>query len=113
LRLGAEGEGYRIALCNLEGGRIGIAAQSVGMARAAFSAAGDYARERTTFGKPIIEHQAIALRLADMATHIEAARQLVLHAAQLREEGELRADNQGGFERQSGWMTPGLAAGRA
>jgi len=88
LRLGAEGEGYRIALCNLEGGRIGIAAQSVGMGRAAFSAARDYAHERTTFGKPIIEHQAIAFRLADMATHIEAARQLVLHAAQLREEGK-------------------------
>src|SRR5208337_1552083 len=87
LRLGAEGEGYRIALSNLEGGRVGIAAQSVGMARAAFEAARDYGRERTTFGKPIIEHQAIAFRLADMATHIEAARQLVLHAAQLREEG--------------------------
>jgi butyryl-CoA dehydrogenase len=87
LRLGEEGAGYRIALSNLEGGRIGIASQSVGMARAAFEAARDYARERVTFGKPIIEHQAIAFRLADMATKIEAARQLILHAAQLREAG--------------------------
>lgn len=85
LRLGAEGEGYRIALANLEGGRIGIGAQAVGMARAAFEAARDYARERTAFGKPIIDHQAVAFRLADMATRIEAARQLVLHAAALRE----------------------------
>ncbi|MDM9624839.1 acyl-CoA dehydrogenase family protein [Rhizobium sp. S152] len=85
LRLGEEGEGYRIALANLEGGRIGIGAQAVGMARAAFEAARDYARERTSFGKPIIEHQAVAFRLADMATRIEAARQLVLHAAALRE----------------------------
>ncbi|HTN97185.1 MAG TPA: acyl-CoA dehydrogenase family protein, partial [Nordella sp.] len=88
LRLGAEGEGYRIALANLEGGRIGIAAQSVGMARAAFEAARDYARERIAFGKPILEHQAVAFRLADMATRIEAARQLVLHAAQLKEAGQ-------------------------
>jgi alkylation response protein AidB-like acyl-CoA dehydrogenase len=87
LRLGAEGEGYRIALSNLEGGRVGIASQSVGMARAAFEAARDYARERITFGKPIVEHQAIAFRLASMATEIEAARQLVHHAAQLREAG--------------------------
>jgi butyryl-CoA dehydrogenase len=87
LRLGEEGAGYRIALSNLEGGRIGIASQSVGMARAAFEAARDYARDRVTFGKPIIEHQAIAFRLADMATRIEAARQLILHAAQLREAG--------------------------
>ncbi|MBB3133050.1 hypothetical protein FHS26_000753 [Rhizobium pisi] len=85
LRLGSEGEGYRIALANLEGGRIGIAAQAVGMARAAFEAARDYARERTAFGKPIIEHQAVAFRLADMAVRIEAARQLVFHAASLRE----------------------------
>lgn len=85
LRLGEEGEGYRIALANLEGGRIGIGAQAVGMARAAFEAARDYAHERTAFGKPIIEHQAVAFRLADMATQIEAARQLVLHAAALRE----------------------------
>ncbi len=85
LRLGAEGEGYRIALANLEGGRIGIAAQSVGMAQAAFEAARDYARERKAFGKPIFDHQAVAFRLADMATQIEAARQLVWHAAALRE----------------------------
>lgn len=87
LRLGEEGEGYRIALANLEGGRIGIAAQAVGMARAAFEAARDYARERTAFGKQIIEHQAVAFRLADMAVRIEAARQLVFHAASLREAG--------------------------
>ncbi|NNU40871.1 acyl-CoA dehydrogenase [Rhizobium sophorae] len=87
LRLGAEGEGYRIALANLEGGRIGIAAQAVGMARAAFEAARDYARERTAFGKPIFEHQAVAFRLADMGVQIEAARQLVFHAASLREAG--------------------------
>lgn len=84
-RLGEEGEGYRIALANLEGGRIGIAAQSVGMAQAAFEAARDYARERRTFGKAIAEHQAVAFRLADMAMQIEAARQLVWHAATLRE----------------------------
>ena len=88
LRLGAEGEGYKIALSNLEGGRIGIGAQAVGMARAAFDHALDYARNRSSFGKSLIEHQAIAFRLADMATQIEAARQLVLHAAQLREGGE-------------------------
>jgi butyryl-CoA dehydrogenase len=88
LRLGQEGEGYRIALANLEGGRIGIASQSVGMARAAFEAARDYARERIAFGKPIVEHQAVAFRLADMATQIEVARQMVLHAAELKESGE-------------------------
>ncbi|OWV84452.1 acyl-CoA dehydrogenase family protein [Rhizobium sp. R693] len=87
LRLGADGEGYRIALANLEGGRIGIGAQAVGMARAAFESARDYARERTAFGKAIIEHQAVAFRLADMATQIEAARQLVFHAAALRDNG--------------------------
>ena len=86
--LGREGEGYRIALANLEAGRIGIAAQSVGMARAAFEAALSYARERTSFGKPIIEHQAISFRLADMATQIEAARQLTWHAASLRDAGQ-------------------------
>jgi butyryl-CoA dehydrogenase len=85
--LGAEGAGYRIALSNLEGGRICIAAQSVGMARAAFEAALKYAHERSTFGKPIIEHQAVNFRLADMATQIEAARQLVWHAATLRDAG--------------------------
>lgn len=86
--LGEEGAGYRIALANLEGGRIGIAAQAIGMARAAFEAARDYARERTSFGKPIIEHQAVAFRLADMATQISAARQLMLHAAGQRAAGE-------------------------
>jgi butyryl-CoA dehydrogenase len=85
--LGQEGEGYKIALANLEGGRIGIAAQAVGMARAAFEAATAYAKERKSFGKPIIDHQAIAFSLADMATQIEAARQLTLHAASLREAG--------------------------
>ena len=87
LRLGEEGEGYRIALSNLEGGRIGIAAQAVGIARAALEAAHAYALERETFGKPIIEHQAVGFRIAGMATRIEAARQLVLHAAQLRDQG--------------------------
>jgi alkylation response protein AidB-like acyl-CoA dehydrogenase len=85
--VGGEGEGYRIALGNLEAGRIGIAAQSVGMARSAFEAAVRYARERETFGKPIIEHQAVNFRLADMATQIEAARQLVWHAASLKDAG--------------------------
>jgi alkylation response protein AidB-like acyl-CoA dehydrogenase len=88
LLLGAEGEGYRIALSNLEGGRIGIAAQSLGMARAAYEAALSYARERETFGKPIIEHQAVAFRLADMATQLAAARGLILEAARLRDNGE-------------------------
>jgi butyryl-CoA dehydrogenase len=86
--LGREGEGYRIALANLEAGRIGIAAQAVGMARAAFEAALAYARERTSFGKPIIEHQAVTFRLADMATEIEVARQMVWHAAALRDAGQ-------------------------
>jgi len=83
--LGKEGEGYKIALSNLEGGRIGIAAQSIGMARAAHEVAMTYAREREAFGKPIIQHQAVAFRLADMATDIEAARALLLHAASLRD----------------------------
>ncbi|GMU71926.1 MAG: acyl-CoA dehydrogenase [Burkholderiales bacterium] len=87
-RLGAEGQGYRIALANLEAGRIGIASQAVGMARAAFEAALAYARERVAFGKPIGEHQAVNFRLADMAVEIEAARQLVWHAAALRDAGE-------------------------
>lgn len=86
-RLGEEGEGYKIALANLEGGRIGIASQSVGMARAAFEVARDYARERESFGKSLIEHQAVAFRLADMATNIAVARQMVLHAAALRDAG--------------------------
>jgi alkylation response protein AidB-like acyl-CoA dehydrogenase len=88
LMLGAEGEGYRIALSNLEGGRIGIAAQAVGMARGAYEAALAYAREREAFGKPIIEQQAVAFRLADMATQIAAARGLVLDAAARRDAGE-------------------------
>jgi alkylation response protein AidB-like acyl-CoA dehydrogenase len=86
--LGREGDGYRIALANLEGGRIGIAAQAVGMARAAFEAALGYARERQAFGKPIGEHQAVNFRLADMATKIDVARQMVWHAAALRDAGE-------------------------
>ncbi|MGI8895839.1 MAG: acyl-CoA dehydrogenase family protein [Casimicrobiaceae bacterium] len=86
--LGREGEGYRIALANLEAGRIGIAAQAVGMARAAFEAALLYARERQSFGKPVAEHQAISFKLADMAVQIEAARQLLLHAAALRDAGQ-------------------------
>ncbi len=86
--LGREGEGYRIALANLEAGRIGIAAQAVGMARAAFEAALAYARERTSFGKPLVEHQAVNFKLADMATEIEAARQLAWHAAALRDAGQ-------------------------
>jgi butyryl-CoA dehydrogenase len=88
LMLGAEGEGYKIALSNLEGGRIGVGAQSVGMARAAYDAALGYAREREAFGKPIIEQQAVAFRLADMATQIAAARGLVLDAAARRDAGE-------------------------
>jgi len=88
LLLGEEGAGYRIALANLEGGRIGIAAQSIGMARAAYEAALPYAKERVAFGRPIIEHQAVAFRLADMATQIEVARQMMLHAAALRDAGE-------------------------
>ena len=88
LLLGEEGEGYRIALSNLEGGRIGVAAQAVGMARAAFEHAVAYARERETFGKKIIEHQAIAFKLAEMKTKISVARQMYLHAADLRDRGE-------------------------
>jgi len=86
-RIGNEGEGYRIALSALEGGRIGIAAQSVGMARSAFEFALDYARQRESFGQPIIEHQAVGFRLAECATRIEAARQLIWHAAALRDAG--------------------------
>ena len=83
--LGKEGDGYKIALSNLESGRIGIAAQSVGMARAALDATVEYANERKAFGVEIVQHQAVAFRLADMATQIEAARQLVLHAASLKD----------------------------
>ncbi len=85
--IGAEGEGYKIALSALEGGRIGIAAQSVGMARAAFECALQYAKERESFGQPIFNHQAVGFRLADCATQIEAARQLIWHAASLRDAG--------------------------
>ena len=86
--LGEEGEGLKIALSNLEGGRIGVAAQSVGMARAAYEAALAYAKTRHTFGKPIIDHQAVAFHLADMATAIQAAELMVLSAASLREAGQ-------------------------
>ena len=86
--LGKEGEGYKIALSNLEAGRIGIAAQSVGMARAAFEAAVAYAKERVTFGQPIIEHQAVNFRLADMATLLDAARLMVWRAASLKDAGK-------------------------
>lgn len=87
LMLGEEGAGYKIALSNLEGGRIGIASQAIGMARAAHEAALRYAGERESMGTTIINHQAVGFRLADMATKIEAARQLTLHAAALRDDG--------------------------
>ena len=87
LLLGEEGQGYKIALANLEGGRIGIAAQSVGMARAAYEAALAYAQERESFGRRIFEHQAVAFRLADMATALHAAELMVLDAAALRDAG--------------------------
>lgn len=86
--LGEEGAGYKVALSNLETGRIGIAAQSVGMARAAYDYALTYAQERQAFGKPIIEHQAVGFRLADMATKLKAAEMMVLNAAALRDAGE-------------------------
>jgi butyryl-CoA dehydrogenase len=85
--IGQEGEGYKIALGGLEGGRIGIAAQSVGMARSAFECALDYAKQRESFGQPIFNHQAVGFRLAECATKIEAARQLIWHAASLRDAG--------------------------
>ncbi|MBK6387633.1 MAG: acyl-CoA dehydrogenase family protein [Rhodoferax sp.] len=85
--IGAEGEGYKIALGGLEGGRIGIAAQSVGMARSAFECALDYAKQRESFGQSIFNHQAVGFRLAECATQIEAARQLIWHAATLRDAG--------------------------
>ncbi|MDB5919160.1 MAG: acyl-CoA dehydrogenase [Massilia sp.] len=85
--IGEEGQGYKIALSGLEGGRIGIASQSVGMARAAFDAALVYARERESFGKPIFEHQSVQFKLSDMATKIEAARQLIRHAASMKDAG--------------------------
>jgi alkylation response protein AidB-like acyl-CoA dehydrogenase len=86
--IGQEGMGYKIALSGLEGGRIGIASQSVGMARAAFEAALSYAKDRQSFGKPIFEHQAIQFKLADMATRLEAARQLIWHAASMKDAGK-------------------------
>jgi butyryl-CoA dehydrogenase len=86
--IGAEGEGYKIALSALEGGRIGIAAQSIGMARSAFECALTYSKQRESFGQPIFNHQAVGFRLADMATQIEAARALTHHAATLRDAGE-------------------------
>jgi alkylation response protein AidB-like acyl-CoA dehydrogenase len=85
--IGEEGMGYKIALSGLEGGRIGIASQSVGMARAAYEAALAYAKERESFGKPIFEHQSVQFRLAEMAMKIEAARQLILHAAAMKDAG--------------------------
>lgn len=85
--IGAEGQGYKIALSGLEGGRIGIASQAVGMARAAFEAALAYAKERESFGKAIFDHQAVQFRLAEMAMGIEAARQLILHAAAMKDAG--------------------------
>jgi alkylation response protein AidB-like acyl-CoA dehydrogenase len=86
-RLGEEGEGYKIALGGLEGGRIGIAAQSVGMARSALEVAIAYAKDRQSFGTAIFNHQAVGFRLADCATQLEAARQLIWHAASLRDAG--------------------------
>jgi len=86
-RIGAKGQGLKIALSGLEGGRIGIASQSVGMARAAFEAALKYSKERSSFGQPIFNHQAIQFKLAEMATQIEAARQLIWHAASMRDAG--------------------------
>lgn len=86
-RIGEEGQGLKIALSGLEGGRIGIAAQSVGMARAAFEVALAYSKERVAFGRPIFEHQAVQFRLAEMAMQIEAARQLIHHAASLKDAG--------------------------
>ena len=88
LRIGDEGDGYKIALANLETGRIGIAAQSVGMARAALEHARAYAMERRAFGKRIFDHQAVAFRLADMATELEAAQCLTLQAAAIKEAGQ-------------------------
>jgi alkylation response protein AidB-like acyl-CoA dehydrogenase len=85
--LGEEGQGLKIALSGLEGGRIGIASQAVGMARAAFEAALAYSKDRTTFGQPIFQHQAVQFKLADMATQVEVARQMIHHAAALKDAG--------------------------
>jgi len=87
-RVGEEGQGYRIALANLESGRINVAAIATGAARAALAAALSYSRERKSMGKRLIEHQAVNFRLADMATRVEAARRLYLHAAALRDAGK-------------------------
>ncbi len=87
LRLGEEGQGYSIALANLEAGRIGVGAQAIGMARAALEIAIRYARERKSFGKTIIEHQAVGFRLADLSARLKAAEQLVLHAAARKDAG--------------------------
>ncbi len=86
-RLGDEGQGLKIALSGLEGGRIGIASQAVGMARAAFEAALAYSKDRTSFGQPIFQHQAVQFKLADMATQVEVARQMIHHAAALKDAG--------------------------
>jgi len=86
--IGQAGQGYKIALSGLEGGRIGIASQSVGMARAAFEAALAYAKERTSFGQTLFAHQAVQFKLAEMAMQIEAARQLILHAASMKDAGK-------------------------
>ena len=88
LMLGQEGQGYKIALSNLEGGRIGIAAQALGIARAALDYTVGYAKERTSMGQPIMQHQAVGFRLADGATKLHAARQMILHAAALKDAGE-------------------------
>ena len=85
--LGEEGGGYKMALSGLEGGRIGIAAQSVGMARAAFEAALEYSKQRESFGQPLFGHQAVQFKLADMATQLEASRQMLWHAATMRDAG--------------------------
>lgn len=85
--LGQEGDGFTIAMANLDVGRIGIAAQSLGIAEAALEHATSYAKERMQFGKPIAEQQGIAFKLADMATNVEAAKLLVYHAAFLRSNG--------------------------
>ncbi|MDF1748452.1 MAG: acyl-CoA dehydrogenase family protein [Alphaproteobacteria bacterium] len=88
LMLGEEGQGYKIALSNLEGGRIGIAAQALGIARAALDYAVGYAKERTSMGQPIMQHQAVGFRLADGATKLHAARQMILHAAAMKDAGQ-------------------------
>ena len=100
--LGEPGGGYRIALGNLEGGRIGIAAQALGIARAAYESALGYAQERESMGRPIIQHQAIAFRLADMATKIEVSRQMIWHAASLKDSDSWWI-----------WLCPGISSREA